>query len=81
MATESPDFNIKHLKIESKGIHVIGANMGEIYSQFDSWEEIGECVENMLKTFTEYLDQVNHTTFPKRGVVYYIPELEEYFKW
>ena len=58
------ELTFKHLKIESKGIYVIGLNMDEICDQLD-----GLCVEEyeiMLKDLLKILEESDDSKFPKR---------------
>ena len=73
------ELTFKHLKIESKGVYVIRVDMDEVYEQLGGL--CAEVYEIILRDLLKILDESDHSKFPKRGVVFCMPQMEDNFKW
>ena len=72
---------IKHLLNENKGIYLLGLNVMEIWNVCNSREEVTEVIDKYFDILVNILEQQNKQKYPKRGIVFFLPQLEESAKW
>ena len=72
---------IKHLLNENKGIYLLGLNVMEIWNVCNSREEVAEVTDKYFDILVNILEQQNKEKFPKRGIVFFLPQLEQSAKW
>ena len=72
---------IKHLLNENKGIYLLGLNVMEIWNVCNSREEVTEVIDKYFDILVNILGQQNKQKYPKRGIVFFLPQLEESAKW
>ena len=72
---------IKHLLNENKGIYLLGLNVMEIWNVCNSREEVTEVIDKYFDILVNILEQQNKQKYPKRGIVFFLPQLEQSAKW
>lgn len=72
---------IFHLEKEEKGIYLLGTNIRDLFRICSNTEEKSLVFEYILNEMIKILGMVDKEKYPKRGVLFYIPELEEHYKW
>ena len=72
---------IKHLQNENKGVYLLGLNIMEIWNVCDYREEVSEVIEKYFDILVNILEQESKEKYPKRGIVFYLPHMEESAKW
>ena len=72
---------IKHLLNENKEIYLLGLNVMEIWNVCNSREEVTEVIDKYFDILVNILEQQNKQKYPKRGIVFFLPQLEESAKW
>ena len=72
---------IKHLLNENKGIYLLGLNVMEIWNVYNCREEVTEVIDKYFDILVNILKQQNKQKYPKRGIVFFLPQLEESAKW
>ena len=72
---------IKHLLNKNKGIYLLGLNVMEIWNVCNSREEVTEVIDKYFDILVNILEQQNKQKYPKRGIVFFLPQLEESVKW
>ena len=77
----SIDLEIKHLENANKGIYLLGLNLTEVWSHCEEDEEIAQLIEEAFDQMITMLEGLNKITFPKRGILFYLPNMEESAKW
>ena len=71
---------IFHLEKEEEGIYLLGTNIRDIFNIFNNIEEKRSVFEFLLKEMMKILGMINEEKFPKRGVLFFISELEQYYR-
>ena len=77
----SVDLDLKHLQNANKGIYLLGINITEVWGHCEGDEEIAQLIEVVFDQMIEILEGLNKITFPKRGILFYLPNMEESVKW
>lgn len=77
----SVDLELKHLENVIKGIYLLGINITEVWSHCEGDEEIAQLIEMVFDQMIEILEGLNKTIFPKRGILFYLPNMEDSAKW
>ena len=77
----SVDLEIKHLENANKGIYLLGLNLTEVWSHCEEDEEIAQLIEEAFDQMITILEGLNKITFLKRGILFYLPNMEESAKW
>ena len=72
---------IKHLLNENKAIYLLGLNVREIWNVCNSREEVKEVIDKYFDILVNILEQQNKQKYPKRGIVFFLPQLEVSAKW
>ena len=75
------DLELKHLENANKGIYLLGLNITEVWSHCEQDEEIAQLMEEALDKMMAILEGLNKITFPKIGISFYLPNMEESAKW
>ena len=75
------NITIFHLEDEIRKTYLLGCNLRSLFSICQNNEEKGVVIEYMLKELMKILKDVDETKFPKRGILFFIPELEASYKW
>ena len=75
------DLELKHFKNANKGIYLLGLNITEVWSHCEEDEEIAQLMEEALDKMMAILEGLNKIIFPKRGILFYLPNMEESAKW
>ena len=71
---------IFHLEKPDKGIYLLGTNIRSLFDICSNVEERSLVFEYMLIEMVKILANVDKKKFPKRGVLFFISELEEHYK-
>ena len=71
---------IFHLEKEEEGIYLLGTNIRDIFNICNNIEEKRSVFEFLLKEMMKILGMINEQKFPKRGVLFFISELEQYYR-
>lgn len=71
---------IFHLEKEEEGIYLLGTNIRDIFNICNNIEEKRSVFEFLLKEMMKILGMINEEKFPKRGVLFFISELEQYYR-
>ena len=71
---------IFHLEKEEEGIYLLGTNIRDIFNICNNIEEKRSVFESLLKEMMKILGMINEQKFPKRGVLFFISELEQYYR-
>ena len=69
-----------HLEKEDKGIYIVGTNIRDLFKICNNQEERNVIFEGILGEMLKILSMVDKEKFPKRGVLFFISGLEEYYK-
>ena len=67
-----------HLEKEDKGI--VGTNIRDLFKICKNLEERNVIFEGILGEMLKILSMLDKEKFPKRGVLFFISELEDYYK-
>ena len=71
---------IKNYEDEEKGIYIFGVNIKDFVDKTTS-EDRGVLLHKMIKDFQETFDkEVSPQKFKKRGIVFFLPQLEKLYK-
>ena len=70
-----------HLEKEDKGIYLVGTNIRDLFKICNNMEERNVIFEGILSEMLKLLRMVDKQKFPKRGVLFFISEMKEYYKW
>ena len=71
---------IFHLEKEEEGIYLLGTNIRDIFNICNNIEEKRSVFEFLLKEMMTILGMINEQKFPKRGVLFFISELKQYYR-
>ena len=71
---------IFHLEKEEEGIYLLGTNIRDIFNIYNNIEERRFVFEFLLKEMMKILGMINEEKFPKRGVLFFKSELEQYYR-
>ena len=71
---------IFHLEKEEEGVYLLGTNIRDMFNICNNVEERRSVFEFLLKEMMKILAMIDEEKFPKQGVLFYISELEQYYK-
>ena len=71
---------IFHLEKEEEGVYLLGTNIRDMFNICNNVEERRSVFEFLLKEMMKILAMTDEEKFPKRGVLFFISELEQYYK-
>ena len=71
------DLELKHLENANKGIYLLGLNITEVWSHCEQDEEIAQLMEEALDKMMAILEGLHEVTYPKRGILFYLPNMEQ----
>ena len=71
---------IFHLEKEKEGIYLLGTNIRDMFNISNNVEERRSVFEFLLKEMMKLLGMINEEKFPKRGILFFISELEQFYK-
>ena len=62
-------------------VYLLGINVMEIWNVCNSREEVAEVLDKYFDILVNILEEQNKENYPKRGIVFFLPQLEESAKW
>ena len=68
-----------HLEEEDKGIYTVGTNIRNLFKICKNLEERNIIFEGILGEMLKILSMLDKEKFPKRGVLFFICELDDYY--
>ena len=75
------DITIFHLEDEIRKTYLLGCSLRSIFSICQNNEQKGVVIEYLLKEMMKILKDVDETKFTKKGILFFVPELEDFYKW
>ena len=78
---EETNVTIFHLEDEELGFYILGSNIKNIFSICENNEEKGFIINYLLTEMTKMMRQIDIQKFPKKGILFFIGDLEDVYKW
>ena len=78
---EETNVTIFHLEDEELGFYILGSNIKNIFSICGNNEEKGFIINYLLTEMMKMMRQIDSQKFPKKGIFFFIGDLEDVYKW
>ena len=80
MNISESNITIFHELDESKGVYLVGTDVGPIFNFSINRVEASILLDLIMKELTKVLSTVDKLKFPKRGILFHIPQYSEIYK-
>ena len=78
---EETNVTIFHLEDKELGFYILGSNIKNIFSICENNEEKGFIINYLLTEMMKMMKQIDSQKFPKKGILFFIGDLENVYKW
>ena len=78
---EETNVTIFNLEDEELEFYILGSNIKNIFSICENNEEKGFIINYLLTEMMKMMRQIDSQKFPKKGILFFIGDLEDVYKW